>query len=106
MLGFQVYGAAVTFYELFANPESLSAAEAKALGLHLKKKRLVHVNKAICMLSKRPFFAAFKKFLQFLHRETLNRELKELPIERLVYLGYCSSPDCSLCSTLFLWSDQ
>ena len=81
----EVYGAAVTFYELYDKTESLSAGQRKALGLHLMKQRLVHVNKAVCVLSKKPFFSAFKKFLMYIHRLCMSSEPSSLPIERLVY---------------------
>lgn len=82
VLYYQVYGAAVTFYEPLSNQEDLTPAQKKSLGLHLKKKRLVHVNKAVCVLAKRPFFSAFRQFLQFIYRDTLATEPRDIPIER------------------------
>ncbi|XP_067929258.1 C-myc promoter-binding protein-like isoform X3 [Watersipora subatra] len=82
--GKKVYGAAVHFYELFDRTDSLAAPERKALGLHLKKKRLVHVNKAICILSRRPFFRAFRNFLMYLHDVAVAVEPSNIQIERLI----------------------
>lgn len=79
-----MYGAAVTFYELYDKVEMLDPAQRKALGLHLKKSRLVHANKAICVLAKRPFFSAFKKFLMFIYRLSLSKKPAAIPIERFV----------------------
>ena len=79
-----MYGAAVAFYESYPISK-LSDMQKRTLGLHLRKKRLVHMNKAICLLSRAPFFDAFKDYLQFLYKLTLSNEPLDVPIERYMY---------------------
>ncbi|XP_066536397.1 DENN domain-containing protein 4C isoform X2 [Hoplias malabaricus] len=84
--GEKVYGAAVQFYELYP-VENLSEKQKIQLGLltALEKKpvldRTVNTNKCICLLSRWPFFKAFKDFLMFLYRLSAN-SVNPLPIEK------------------------
>ncbi|XP_055954138.1 C-myc promoter-binding protein-like [Argiope bruennichi] len=81
----KVYGAAVTFYELF--PE---LKLNKAMKSHLnyvteedKKKKCLQTNKSICLLSRWPFFDTFEKFLRYLHRMSISGPHK-VPLERII----------------------
>uniref|UniRef100_A0AAR2K7S4 UDENN domain-containing protein n=1 Tax=Pygocentrus nattereri TaxID=42514 RepID=A0AAR2K7S4_PYGNA len=84
--GEKVYGAAVQFYELYP-VENLSEKQKIQLGLltAVDKKpildRTVNTNKCICLLSRWPFFKAFKDFLMFLYRLSAN-SVNPLPIEK------------------------
>ncbi|KAI4900140.1 hypothetical protein NFI96_023868, partial [Prochilodus magdalenae] len=84
--GEKVYGAAVQFYELHP-VENLSEKQKIQLGLltAVDKKpildRTVNTNKCICLLSRWPFFKAFKDFLMFLYRLSAN-SVNPLPIEK------------------------
>lgn len=84
--GEKVYGAAIQFYELYPT-ENLSEKQKIQLGLltAVDKKpisdRTVNTNKCICLLSRWPFFKAFKDFLMFLYRLSAN-SVNPLPIEK------------------------
>ena len=91
--GAKVYGVALTFYENFQLEEldSLTNAELKQLGyfsgFEQINKKLV-VNKAICILSRWPFFDLFEGFLNYLYKSVF-RSFKNplnLPIE--VYISH------------------
>lgn len=92
---FQVYGAAIQFYEPFPE-ECLSEQQRSQLGLlgpdpqppcttnttnTTSPTRSVHTNKCICLLSHWPFFDAFRKFLTFLYRYSISGP-HALPIEK------------------------
>lgn len=77
----------MTFYESYPS-DKLTQEESQALGLHLKKKRNVHANRAICLLSRNPFFDCFKEFLNYLWRLSLSNQEHDIPIERFVYEHY------------------
>lgn len=89
---FQVYGAAIQFYETFP-PECLSDQQRSQLGLpnpdpcsssssctapaaadssSAATQCSVYTNKCICLLSHWPFFDAFRKFLTFLYRYSIS----------------------------------
>ena len=81
----QVYGAAVTFYEGYPE-EKLTPQQRKDLGIKPEKKNVtlnysVHTNKCVCLLSRWPFFDAFKKFLTFIYRLSISGP-HTIPIER------------------------
>uniref|UniRef100_W5K4T3 DENN domain containing 4C n=1 Tax=Astyanax mexicanus TaxID=7994 RepID=W5K4T3_ASTMX len=84
--GEKVYGAAIQFYELYPT-ENLSEKQKIQLGLltAVDKKpipgRTVNTNKCICLLSRWPFFKAFKEFLMFLYRLSAD-SVNPLPIEK------------------------
>ncbi|XP_076828543.1 DENN domain-containing protein 4C [Brachyhypopomus gauderio] len=84
--GEKVYGAAIQFYELYS-PDNLSEKQKIQLGLltSVEKKpipdRTVNTNKCICLLSRWPFFKAFRRFLTFLYKLTANN-VNPLPIEK------------------------
>lgn len=99
----------MTFYELFAQADTLDEVQRRSLGLHLKKKRLVYVNKAICVLAKRPFFAAFKKFLMHIYKVTTTRDTSAIPIERCVpilwfVMRHSNFSGLRTTTELFCWS--
>lgn len=84
---FQVYGAAVSFYESYPE-EKLTPQQKKSLNLDKKgnspKKApsySVHTNKCVCLLSHWPFFDAFKKFLSFIYRISVSGP-HTIPLER------------------------
>lgn len=89
---FQVYGAAIQFYETFP-PECLNDQQRSQLGLPTPDPSRpsssctastaadsssaatlcsVYTNKCICLLSHWPFFDAFRKFLTFLYRYSIS----------------------------------
>ncbi|XP_033633840.1 C-myc promoter-binding protein-like isoform X2 [Asterias rubens] len=83
--GKKVYGAAVTFYEGYPE-EKLTPQQRKDLGIKPEKKNVtlnysVHTNKCVCLLSRWPFFDAFKKFLTFIYRLSISGP-HTIPIER------------------------
>ncbi|CAH1795855.1 unnamed protein product [Owenia fusiformis] len=84
----QVYGAAVTFYEEYpedklndSQKEALSLKEGPTGNPYNKIPKTVHSNKSICLLSRWPFFDAFKKFLSYLYRISISGP-HDVPIER------------------------
>ena len=84
---FQVFGAAVTFYEEYPE-EKLTDYQMRHLGLKNKYIReqyrimkTVHYNKSICLLSHWPFFDAFRKFLSYLYRISITGP-HSVPLER------------------------
>lgn len=82
----QVYGAAIQFYERYP-ADHLTEKQKIQLGLltTVDKKpipdRTVNTNKCICLLSRWPFFHAFKEFLRFLYKLSVN-SVNPLPIEK------------------------
>jgi hypothetical protein len=80
----KVYGTAITFYEEYS--EDLLTAEQKEL-LHLNNRksseRKILANKTICLLSRWPFFEAFKSFLFYLHKKQLMGPF-DVPLERFI----------------------
>uniref|UniRef100_S4RPF8 DENN/MADD domain containing 4A n=1 Tax=Petromyzon marinus TaxID=7757 RepID=S4RPF8_PETMA len=86
--GDKVYGAAVQFYEPYP-AERLSEKQGVQLGLRSKVDRRplpgppfsVNANKCICLLSRWPFFDAFRKFLLFVYRLSFSGP-HALPIEK------------------------
>ncbi|XP_062850199.1 DENN domain-containing protein 4C [Trichomycterus rosablanca] len=84
--GEKVYGAAIQFYELYP-AENLSEKQKIQLGLltTVDKKpipnRTVNANKCICVLSRWPFFQAFKDYLLFVYKLSTNAG-DPLPIEK------------------------
>ncbi|KAL2078974.1 hypothetical protein ACEWY4_024718 [Coilia grayii] len=84
--GEKVYGAAIQFYEAYPL-ERLSERQKQQLGLltavekRLITDRPVNTNKCICLLSRWPFFEAFRKFLLFLYKLSVSGP-HPLPIEK------------------------
>uniref|UniRef100_H3AR38 DENN domain containing 4C n=1 Tax=Latimeria chalumnae TaxID=7897 RepID=H3AR38_LATCH len=84
--GEKVYGAAIQFYETYP-VELLTEKQLMNLGLitAVEKKVItsqpVNTNKCICLLSRWPFFEAFRKFLMFLYKLTVSGP-HPLPIEK------------------------
>ncbi|PIK51113.1 putative C-myc promoter-binding protein [Apostichopus japonicus] len=80
--GAKVYGAGVTFYESY--PEN-NLTDQQRESFHMKESQSysIHTNKCICILSRWPFFDAFKKFLTFIYRLSLSGPLT-VPIERYI----------------------
>ena len=82
----KVYGTAITFYEEYE--EALLTDEQKEM-LNLQSKwsrksdRKILANKCICLLSRWPFFEAFKSFLFFLHKTQLMGPF-DVPLERFI----------------------
>lgn len=80
--GAKVYGAGVTFYESY--PESkLTEQQRESFNMKESQSYGIHTNKCICILSRWPFFDAFKKFLTFIYRLSLSGPLT-VPIERYI----------------------
>ncbi|XP_013789446.1 DENN domain-containing protein 4C-like [Limulus polyphemus] len=81
----KVYGAAVTFYEKYPE-EKLSSICKSQLGYMTeddRNKKGLHANKAICILSRWPFFDTFEKFLLFLHQTSITGPHR-VPLERYI----------------------
>lgn len=83
---FQVYGAALQFYEAFPRAR-LSERQARALGLLSAVERgrtlggrAVRSRRAIAVLSRWPAFPAFRAFLTFLYRYSVSGPHR-LPLE-------------------------
>lgn len=86
---FQVYGAAITFYEEYPE-DKLTDLQMRHLGLknkHIREQyrimKTVHSNKSICLLSHWPFFDPFKKLLGYLYRISITGP-HIVPIERRI----------------------
>ncbi|KAM9480967.1 C-myc promoter-binding protein isoform 2-T2 [Clarias gariepinus] len=83
--GEKVYGAAIQFYEVYPE-ERLTDRQRTQLGLQAsgpsaEDSMMVHTNKSICLLSRWPFFDAFRTFLTFLYRYSISGP-HTLPIEK------------------------
>ena len=84
----KVYGSAITFYEEY-DENLLNDEQKKLLNLtnstkwRSKNDRKVLANKCICLLSRWPFFEAFKNFLFFLHKRQLMGPF-DVPLERFI----------------------
>ncbi|KAL4641559.1 DENN domain-containing protein 4C-like isoform X1 [Arapaima gigas] len=84
--GEKVYGAGIQFYELYPL-ELLSEKQKLQLGLlkvvdkRLVPNRQVITSKCVCLLSRWPFFEAFRKFLMFLYKVSVSGP-QSLPIEK------------------------
>uniref|UniRef100_A0A4W3ID56 DENN domain containing 4C n=1 Tax=Callorhinchus milii TaxID=7868 RepID=A0A4W3ID56_CALMI len=82
----KVYGAAIQFYESYPM-ELLTEKQLMQLGLitavdkKLITSKTVHTNKCICLLSRWPFYEAFRKFLMFLYKLSVSGP-HHLPIEK------------------------
>ena len=70
----QVYGASISFYERHSE-ERLTDCQMRTLGLKNRTireqyniRKTVYAAKALCLLSHRPFFDAFKKFLLHVYK--------------------------------------
>ncbi|XP_078425763.1 DENN domain-containing protein 4C isoform X3 [Cetorhinus maximus] len=82
----KVYGAAIQFYEsypleLLTEKQLLQLGLITAVGKKLITSKTVHTNKCICLLSRWPFFEAFRKFLMFLYKLSVSGP-HPLPIEK------------------------
>ncbi|KAJ8339817.1 hypothetical protein SKAU_G00344500 [Synaphobranchus kaupii] len=79
--GEKVYGAAVQFYEPYP-VELLTDRQKVQLCLPGPEEAgLVNTNKSVCLLSRWPFFQAFRKFLTFLYQLSISGP-QPLPIEK------------------------
>ncbi|XP_068944019.1 DENN domain-containing protein 4C isoform X2 [Petaurus breviceps papuanus] len=81
----KVYGAAIQFYEPYSR-ELLTEKQLMQLGLLTPVERRVvpksiNSNKCICLLSRWPFFEAFRKFLMFIYKLSVSGP-HPLPIEK------------------------
>ncbi|KFP77453.1 DENN domain-containing protein 4C [Acanthisitta chloris] len=82
----KVYGAAIQFYEPYPR-ELLTEKQQSQLGLLTTVERKVitsksiNSNKCICLLSRWPFFEAFRKFLMFIYKLSVSGP-HPLPIEK------------------------
>ncbi|XP_038660525.1 DENN domain-containing protein 4C isoform X1 [Scyliorhinus canicula] len=82
----KVYGAAIQFYEsypveLLTEKQLMQLGLITAVGKKLITSKTVHTNKCICLLSRWPFFEAFRKFLMFLYKLSVSGP-HPLPIEK------------------------
>ncbi|XP_048475536.1 DENN domain-containing protein 4C [Rhincodon typus] len=82
----KVYGAAIQFYEsypmeLLTEKQLMQLGLITAVGKKLITTKSVHTNKCICLLSRWPFFEAFRKFLMFLYKLSVSGP-HPLPIEK------------------------
>jgi len=94
--GDRVYGAAVMFYETMdvsclddVQQQNLLPSSSNDPN-RSSSDRVVAQNKSICLLSRLPFFDAFKQFLVYLYRMSLASSLPHpAPIERYSVLDDC-----------------
>ncbi|KAM3726363.1 DENN domain-containing protein 4C [Dirofilaria immitis] len=110
--GSKLYGSSVTFYEPYTKPLSMEQMEKLELMNETVTRGMVedasntndpaeqmtfHSNMSICIISKYPFFNAFKRFLFYLHRMSLSGA-HTVPVERyishLLYEVSFPSPRC------------
>ncbi|XP_043575050.1 DENN domain-containing protein 4C isoform X1 [Chiloscyllium plagiosum] len=82
----KVYGAAIQFYEpypmeVLTEKQLMQLGLITAVGKKLITTKSVHTNKCICLLSRWPFFEAFRKFLMFLYKLSVSGP-HPLPIEK------------------------
>jgi len=89
--GDRVYGAAVMFYELMDEARLDDVQHQHLLPSSddstQPPRRVVAQNKSICLLSRSPFFDAFKQFLVYLYRMSVaSSPPHPAPIERHVLL--------------------
>uniref|UniRef100_A0A1I8EJ60 UDENN domain-containing protein n=2 Tax=Wuchereria bancrofti TaxID=6293 RepID=A0A1I8EJ60_WUCBA len=110
--GSKLYGSSVTFYEPYTKPLSMEQMEKLELVNETVTRGTVedssntndpaeqmtfHSNISICIISKYPFFNAFKRFLFYLHRISLSGA-HSVPVERyishLLYEVSFPSPRC------------
>ncbi|VDP12311.1 unnamed protein product [Onchocerca flexuosa] len=110
--GSKLYGSSVTFYEPYTKPLSMEQMEKLELMNETVTRGTVedasnindpaeqmtfHSNMSICIISKYPFFNAFKRFLFYLHRMSLSGA-HTVPVERyishLLYEVSFPSPRC------------
>lgn len=86
--GEKLYGASVVFYEDFdeaklTNEQRIEFGLAPPPGRGSVPERhvTIHQNKSVCLVSRWPFFDAFKKFLYYLYRLSVSGS-QPVPIER------------------------
>lgn len=80
--GSKSFGAAVSFHEEMEKSD-LDSKTLVQLGIDsMSDRRTVHVSKSIGLISRWPFFEAFKQFLFYLHEIPKNNKEQNLPIER------------------------
>ncbi|KRX99619.1 C-myc promoter-binding protein [Trichinella pseudospiralis] len=97
--GHKLYGASVSFYEDYEKP--LTNEQMEKLGLNSEgcylpgscsdssstndpaDQMTFHTNKCICVVSRYPFFSAFRRYLLFLHRMCMGSQ-NALPVERYI----------------------
>ncbi|VDN04276.1 unnamed protein product [Thelazia callipaeda] len=110
--GSKLYGSSVTFYEPYRKPLSLEQMEKLELVTEMvtcgtvedasntndpAEQMTFHSNMSICIISRYPFFNAFKRFLYYLHRMSLSGT-HSVPLERyishLLYEVSFPSPRC------------
>uniref|UniRef100_A0A915Q514 UDENN domain-containing protein n=1 Tax=Setaria digitata TaxID=48799 RepID=A0A915Q514_9BILA len=110
--GSKLYGSSVTFYEPYTKPLSVEQMEKLELMNETVTRGTVedasntndpaeqmtfHSNMSICIISRYPFFNAFKRFLFYLHRMSLSGA-HTVPVERyishLLYEVSFPSPRC------------
>lgn len=85
--GEKIYGAGVTFFEELQK-EKFTDDVYKLIQQQKKnhrgeKKLVAQTNKSICLLSRYPFFDAFRRFLMSLYRLTVSGK-QSIPIERYI----------------------
>ncbi len=105
----KVYGTAITFYEEY-DEDHLTEEQKKMLNLSKwsrKSERKLLANKCICLLSRWPFFEAFKTFLFFLHKRQLMGPF-DIPLERFVshFLFDVPFPSPERPRILVQWNDD
>lgn len=92
-VGTKYYGASLTFYETYTKDltnhqlHTLSFDEDETMlndDEQLARKLLFFMNKAICIVSRYPFFGCFKQFLRLLYSISTEIDQQVLPIERYI----------------------
>ena len=81
----KVYGAAITFYEMFDSPK-LTPYEKQTLEYDSPETKQLYAMKSLCILSRWPFFDTFEKFLSFLYRTALQSRSEHIniPLEHFI----------------------
>jgi hypothetical protein len=84
----KIYGASLAFLERIDN-DKLNDLMKRRLNILAgnnepipgSEKRETYVSKAICLLSRHPFFDAFEAFLKFLYQMTVSNSVQNISIE-------------------------
>ncbi|TMS38632.1 hypothetical protein L596_005312 [Steinernema carpocapsae] len=98
-VGTKFYGASVSFYEKFKGKLTDDQLDKLELGGDVRGQGAVddstptndpademsfHVSKSVCIISRYPFFSAFKRFLFHIYRMSLSGGSYSIPIERYI----------------------
>jgi len=85
----KIYGTAVTFYESYdegklTEEQKIHLRVLRGDGRKSTRRKSLHTNKSICLLSRWPLFDVFKEFLMYLYRMTVSPQCHHIPVERYI----------------------